>query len=74
MGPEEPLPKTKEYWLKRAEETRAMAEQMHDAVSRDSLLSVAQSCEYLARFAPSEADLMGRLSHLTATQRPNRSD
>jgi hypothetical protein len=38
-----------------------MAEQMHDAVSRDSLLSVAQSCEYLARFAPSEADLMASL-------------
>ena len=43
--------KTAEHWLKRAEEARAQAEQMHDALPRDALLSIAESYEQLAEYA-----------------------
>ena len=58
MRPEQFLLKSREYWLKRAEQARAMSEQIHDTVATGAALAVAESCDILARYAPPEADLL----------------
>src|SRR5215469_1890367 len=55
------LPESKEYWLMRAEEAWAMAEQCRDSVVQASLLNVAICFEQLARYAPPESELLNAL-------------
>jgi hypothetical protein len=61
MGPESPRQKSREYWLMRAEDARRSAEKAQDRISNDTFLSLAQSCEVLARHAKPEAELLPRL-------------
>jgi hypothetical protein len=61
MDPESPRQKSKEHWLMRAEDAHRSAEKAQDRISNDTFLSIAQSCEVLARHAKPEAELLPRL-------------
>jgi DNA-binding ferritin-like protein len=40
-----------EYWLKRAEEARTLADQMKDAHTRSLMLGIAESYDKIAKWA-----------------------
>jgi DNA-binding ferritin-like protein len=44
-----------EYWRKRAEEARALAEQMKDPHTQSLMLSIAESYEKIAKYAAERA-------------------
>jgi hypothetical protein len=54
------LPYDAEYWRKRAEETRAMAETMSDAHKRLLLLGIAEIYEQIAKSDENLAKREGR--------------
>lgn len=39
------------YWLEKAEEARAMRDTMHDRISREMMLDIIRSYEFLAELA-----------------------
>jgi hypothetical protein len=50
-----------EYWLKRAEEARAFAEEMKDAYTKSLMLGIAKSYEQIAKSYKTVADYEKRL-------------
>jgi DNA-binding ferritin-like protein len=44
-----------EYWRKRAEEARALAEQMKDPLTQSLMLGIAESYEKIAKWAAERA-------------------
>lgn len=44
------------YWLRRAEEARRTADEMADAISKQTLLDIAKAYEELAAFAAAKGD------------------
>jgi hypothetical protein len=50
-------PKSREYWLERAEEARARAEEVTNIETKDSLLRAMESYEGLASLSPYEDEL-----------------
>jgi hypothetical protein len=49
-----------EYWKKRAEEARSLAEEMHDANTRILMLGIAESYEQIAKSHEKVAELKER--------------
>jgi DNA-binding ferritin-like protein len=45
-----------EYWRKRAEEARALAEQMKDTHTKSLMLGIAESYEKIAKWAAERTD------------------